>query len=531
MDSRTSGVRFFVYFCVMVASLGALNSGFNTSSLNIPGNSVRYCPGVPAGEVTYYATSSLPQCLPMGDWIWGVATGMFAVGGLVGALLANPMANHFGRRDAMIIINVAFFIGAVLLSTSTSSAQFAIGRIFVGIGSGFMTVVISMYIAECAPPSARGALGSFLQLFMTIGILIIECIGLGLTSAIGWRVVVVITVAPAIAQMVLLPFCARSPRWLITQNRIDEARAELLRLRNGDIEEEFADIMLGLSKGGGAEKKAAPTNAAGPTATDASSPHIEDDGFNHNGIDRDSAIDREAAGAAEPYESEVNLTFLQVMSIPVLAWLTFKMMIVHASSQLTGINAIMYYSTSIFEESFGDSARYVTIGVGALNMGMTFIALGLIDRLGRKMLLMISAAGMCIFAVLMTIGLRFDISPLQVVCIMLFVASFAVGLGMIPFVLTAEVYPTYAVGAASSSALVVNWLCNFIIGLIFPTLQKACGPYVFLIFAGLSFAAFFFIMFFILETKRKSIEEVGRHLGWYGISPEIIMKKAEKSII
>ncbi|OAD75838.1 hypothetical protein PHYBLDRAFT_123243 [Phycomyces blakesleeanus NRRL 1555(-)] len=500
MDSRTSGVRFFVYFCVMVASLGALNSGFNTSSLNIPGNSVRYCPGVPAGEVTYYATSSLPQCLPMGDWIWGVATGMFAVGGLVGALLANPMANHFGRRDAMIIINVAFFIGAVLLSTSTSSAQFAIGRIFVGIGSGFMTVVISMYIAECAPPSARGALGSFLQLFMTIGILIIECIGLGLTSAIGWRVVVVITVAPAIAQMVLLPFCARSPRWLITQNRIDEARAELLRLRNGDIEEEFADIMLGLSKGGGAEKKAAPTNAA-------------------------------AAGAAEPYESEVNLTFLQVMSIPVLAWLTFKMMIVHASSQLTGINAIMYYSTSIFEESFGDSARYVTIGVGALNMGMTFIALGLIDRLGRKMLLMISAAGMCIFAVLMTIGLRFDISPLQVVCIMLFVASFAVGLGMIPFVLTAEVYPTYAVGAASSSALVVNWLCNFIIGLIFPTLQKACGPYVFLIFAGLSFAAFFFIMFFILETKRKSIEEVGRHLGWYGISPEIIMKKAEKSII
>ncbi|KAI9023795.1 general substrate transporter [Phycomyces nitens] len=501
MDSRTSGVRFFVYFCVMVASLGALNSGFNTSSLNIPGNSVRYCPGVPVGEITYYATSSLPQCLPMGDWIWGVATGMFAVGGLVGALLANPMANHFGRRDAMIIINVSFFIGAVLLSTSTSSAQFAIGRIFVGIGSGFMTVVISMYIAECAPPAARGALGSFLQLFMTIGILIIECIGLGLSSAIGWRVVVVITVAPAIAQMVLLPFCARSPA----------ARAELLRLRNGDIEEEFADMMLGLSKGGGAEKKAVRDPAA---ATDS-----------------DSALDNEASGAAEPYESEVNLTFLQVMSIPVLAWLTFKMMLVHASSQLSGINAIMYYSTSIFEESFGDSARYVTIGVGALNMGMTFIALGLIDRLGRKMLLMISAAGMCIFSVLMTIGLRFDISPLQVVCIMLFVASFAVGLGMIPFVLTAEVYPTYAVGAASSSALVVNWLCNFIIGLIFPTLQKACGPYVFLIFAGVSFAAFLFIMFFILETKRKSIEEVGRHLGWYGISPETIMKKAEKSII
>ncbi|KAI7872604.1 general substrate transporter [Spinellus fusiger] len=502
MDSRTSGTRFFVVFCVMVASLGALNSGFNTSALNIPGNSVRYCPNVPVGQVTYYPSSSLPECIPMSDWIWGVATGMFAVGGLLGAILANPLADYFGRRDSMLVINVSFFIGAILLSTATSSAQFAIGRIFVGIGSGFMTVVISMYIAEIAPSNARGALGSFLQFFMTIGILLIQCIGLGLSSAIGWRVVVAITCVPAILQMVLLPFCARSPRWLITKNRIDDARSELLRLRNGDIEEEFADMILGLSKGGGCEKK--PVN------------------------DNDPALaDPEVKGIDKPFESEINLSFLQVMSIPVLAWLTLKMMVVHASSQLTGINAIMYYSTSIFETSFGNNARYVTIGVGALNMCMTFGALSLVDRLGRKMLLLISAAGMCIFSVLMTIALRYEISPLQVVCIMLFVSSFAVGLGMLPFVLTAEVYPTYAVGAASSSALVVNWLCNFIIGLIFPTLQKACGPFVFLIFAGLSFVAFVFILFFVLETKRKTIEEVGREIGWYGISLNTIIKKTD----
>ncbi|KAF7726432.1 Solute carrier 2, facilitated glucose transporter member 5 [Apophysomyces ossiformis] len=416
---------------------------------------------------------------------------MFAIGGLIGALAAGPMASKFGRRDAMIMLNISFFIGAVLLSTATTSAQFAIGRIFVGIGSGFMTVVISMYIAEISPPDYRGALGSFLQLFMTFGLLIIQAVGLGLSTPVGWRVVTVITCVPAIAQMIMLPFCPRSPRWLISENRVDEARLELLKLRNGDIEEEFADMILALTKGGNNDKKSVDNDSAACFENNAGS------GTN------------EAA-----FESEISLSFMQVMKIPVLAILTVKMMLIHAASQLTGINAIMYFSTSIFATSFGSDARYVTVGVAALNVCLTFLGLAVVDRLGRKTLLTISAAGMCLFGVLMCIALRFSISPLQVVCVMLFVSSFAVGLGMIPFVITAEVYPTYAVGAASSAALAINWLCNFIIGLIFPTLQNACGPFVFLIFAGISFAATIFIFLFVPETKLKSIEQVGREIGW-----------------
>ncbi|KAI9012052.1 general substrate transporter [Phycomyces nitens] len=514
MNSKDAKLRPFVIICVIIASLGALNNGFNTSALNIPGNSVKSCPGVDAGVITYYPNSSLPQCIPMGDWIWGVATGMFAVGGLVGAMISGPAAEKLGRRDSMLVLNISFFIGAVLLSTSTTSAQFAIGRIFVGIGSGFMTVVISMYIAEISPPAYRGALGSFLQLFMTIGILIIECIGIGLSSAIGWRVVTVITIVPAIVQMICLPFCPRSPRWLINQNRIDEARTQLLRLRNGDIEEEFADMILGLTKGGG--KKA-------PVDVDASA---------SNDVDKDSATsgfdNRRQEASNEPFEGEVSLTFLQVMSIPVLALLTMKMMVVHASSQISGINAVMYYSTTIFEVSFDDDAKYVTLGVSALNVCMTFVGLALVDRLGRKMLLLISAIGMCIFAVVMTISLIYTVSALQVVCIMMFVASYAVGLGMIPFIITAEVYPTYAVGAASSAALVINWLCNFIIGLVFPALQSACGSYVFLIFAGICFCIAIFIFFFVPETKRKSIEELGKELGWANLDLETLLAKKEK---
>jgi hypothetical protein len=137
---------------------------------------------------------------------------------------------------------------------------------------------------------------------------------------------------------------------------------------------------------------------------------------------------------------------------------------------------------------------------------------------------------MCLFGVLETIGLRFDIGALQVVCVLLFVASFAIGLGIIPFLYTAEVYPTYAVSGASSAALTVNWLCNFIIGLIFPTLQNACGPYVFLIFAGIALFTCIFLILFIPETKQKSIEDIGRQVGWYHVDPTKVVPSARPSM-
>ncbi|KAI9289495.1 general substrate transporter [Umbelopsis sp. AD052] len=510
MDSREAGVRPYVYFCVVIAALGAMNNGFNTSSLNIPGDSVRQCPGGP-GVIEYYPGSPLPMCIPMSDWIWGAVTGMFAIGGLIGALLADPMSSKWGRRDSMLMINTSFFIGAILLSTATSAGQFAVGRIFVGIGSGFMTVVISMYIAEISPPSHRGALGSFLQLFMTIGILIIEAIGLGLSSAIGWRVVVVFTVIPAIIQMVCLPFCTRSPRWLISQNRIEEARAALLRLRNGDIEEEFADMVASAKK----KKGTAIASDEKPIEGNDSAIVAHD----NNGVTSD------AEANAPAFESEVSLSFWDLMTIPVFLKLTICMVVVHAGSQLSGINAVMYYSTTIFQIAFGNQAPYVTVGVGALNVVLTVVSLLLIDRVGRKILLLVSEFGMCIFCVIMCVAVVVGIPALQVVCIMLFVCCYAVGLGVIPFILVAEVFPTYAVGAASSAALVANWFFNFVIGLIYPALQAAMGGYVFLIFAGIGLAHGIFTIFFIHETKGKSIETIGRELGWIDVNPADIQRK------
>jgi len=498
MDSRNASLKPFVIFCAVIASMGSLNYGINTSVLNIPGGNIRQCPNAEPNEITYYPNSPLPQCIPMSDWIWGVSTGMFAVGGLLGALVNGYLSNRFGRRDSMIMMNATFFIGAILLSLATTSAQFAIGRIFVGMGAGFMSCVIGIYIAEISPPKYRGALISVLQLFITIGILLIELITLGLNSAVGWRIACVITVVPAIVQMIVLPFCPRSPRWLISQNRIDEARSEFLRLRNGDIEAEFND-MLGNNKS---------SNNEGTLEKDTASAG-------------ETSFDKEI----DEIESEEQLNLLQMFKIPVLAGLAVKFFILHSLCQLTGINAIMYYSTSIFEFSFGDDAKYVTVGVAALNVAITVIGLGLVDRLGRKTLLLISTAGMCVFCVIMVIAMVYEIGALQVVCIMLYVSSFAVGYGMVPFVVTSECFPTYAVGAASSACLAFNWLCTFIIGLIFPTMLNAMHAYSFIIFAALSAVAFIFVLIFIPETKKKSIDEIGRQLGWYGLNVADFIRK------
>ena len=258
---------------------------------------------------------------------------------------------------------------------------------------------------------------AFLQLFTTIGIFLIEVIGLGLRSPVGWRVVTAITVVPAIIQATGLIFCSRSPRWLIGRNRIDEARAVMLRLRKGNIEEEFTEMINGVLNKNNNPLTSAPNNDN--TLVDE---------------DNDSGKVQKLSPETKKNDSTA-LTLFQVMRIRKLAILTVQQMILHAGTQLTGINAIMYYSTSIFETSFGDNAAYVTVGVAALNIFATIVGQSLIDRLGRKMLMLISSVSMCTFAALMVVGMTQDIPVLQVVCIMLFVASFGVGLGKFIFLI------------------------------------------------------------------------------------------------
>ncbi|KAI9262398.1 general substrate transporter [Phascolomyces articulosus] len=508
MDSREAGVCPFVLFCAIVASLGALNGGINMSALNIPEYFVRNCPDVASGIMTYFPGSTLPRCIPMDDLIWGIATGMFALGGIPGALIAGRLAESLGRRDAMLVTNITFLIGAVLISVSTTTAMFIIGRIFVGMGSGAMTVLVSMYTAEISPPKQRGVIVGLLQLFFQLGFVVIQLCGLGLQSSIGWRVISVITVAPALLQVILLPFCARSPRWLLNQNRNNEAHGALLKLRRGNIELEFNDMAHLFTT----DRQQQKTSSQSPIHNEKISTALTPSPSSQPEKEQDEEIE--------------SLSLLQILRIPILAIVTMKMMVIHAGFQLCGIAAIMYYSTSLFQAAFdGSKAAYVTVGASGVFFVFTIIGLTMVDRLGRKVLIFISAIGMSISSIIMTVALVLEIPILQVIAILLFVSAFAVGLGICAFLLSSESFPTYAVSAGCSIALMTNWFFNFVVGLLFPTLLRVLDNYVFVPFAIITFLLALFTWFFIVETAGKSIDDIGRESGWYDLDPKEFLKK------
>ncbi|KAJ1970181.1 Bifunctional purine biosynthesis protein PurH [Dimargaris xerosporica] len=472
-DSRQASVTGFILFSTVVASLASLNIGWNTGVTNIPEQAIRQCPE--ADE------DGLPSSLCVeNNLTWGLAVGLFAIGGLFGGLTAGLAANRFGRRPVLLVNNLFYILGGIVLAVSPNVALLAFGRVLTGIGCGVSSVVVSTFIGEVASNHNRGALGSVLQLTLNIGILITQTVGLGFDYAPGWRVLLAMTSIPAIVQILLLFGCVESPRWLASKGRFDEAHQALQRLRMGyDIEEEFKEMTR--------THRAIETPDEKAKLEDLEQPH-------------------HSFGATSTYSV---LDLVRGRAGPILRRHLFISIFLHMSQQLTGINGVIFYSTATFTSSFGDSAKYVTIGaVGGLGVLVTAISLMLVDRLGRKKLLFTSALGMALSSTLLVVGSTTKTDPLVLVAVMLFVTFFGVGLGPIPFLIVSELFPTSAVGAASSVAIGINYLCNFTVGFVFPFVVSALGQFAFVPYAIIGFIAAALILMFVPETKGKSLEEI-----------------------
>ncbi|KAJ1929496.1 Bifunctional purine biosynthesis protein PurH [Tieghemiomyces parasiticus] len=482
-DSRESSVTSFILFSTLAASLASFNVGWNTGVTNIPERVIRECP--PQGG------EGLPNGLCVTDDLtWGVAVALFAIGGLVGGLTAGMAANRFGRRLVLIFNNVFFTLGGLVLSVSPNVALFGLGRILTGIGCGVSSVVVSTFMGEIASNRNRGALGSMLQLTLNIGILVTQCLGLGLDFAPGWRILLALTALPALVQIGLLWGCVETPRWLASKGRYEEARRSLAKLRAGyDIEAEYDEIVR-------AQRPASAVSDE-PTGKQAEA---------EGGVT--TSFETAAAGANVTY-SVADL--FSGRAGPVLRRHLYISIFLHMAQQLTGINGVIFYSTSTFTSSFGDAAKYVTIGaVGGLGVFVTTASLLLVDRLGRKKLLFTSAAGMALSSTLLVIGTATKAGPLVLTAVMLFITFFGIGLGPIPWLIVSELFPTNAVGAASSVAIGANYLCNFIIAMVFPKVAEALGNYGFVPYAIIGLVCAVIIFMFVPETKGKSLEEITR---------------------
>ncbi|XP_041038360.1 solute carrier family 2, facilitated glucose transporter member 1-like [Carcharodon carcharias] len=418
-------------------------------------------------ESYYSRTGSLLSDSVM-TTLWSVSVSIFSVGGMVGSFSVGVFVNRFGRRNSMLMVNVLAFIGGAMMGFSKLLRSFEmiiLGRLIIGLYCGLATGFVPMYVGEISPTKLRGAFGTMHQLGVVIGILIAQIFGLPslLGTAELWPLLLGFTALPSLIQCGLLLCCPKSPRFLlINRNEEDEARAVLQKLWG--ITDVDADI-------------------------------------------------QEMKEESRKMSLEKRVTIGELFRSPIYRQPLIISVVIHLSQQLSGINAVFYYSTNIFTKAGVSQPIYATIGAGIVNTAFTVVSLFLVERVGRRTLHLVGLAGMALCALLMTITLKLldtvpSLSYLSIVAIFGFVAFFEVGPGPIPWFIVAELFSQGPRPAAVAVAGCSNWTSNFLVGMFFPMVEDACGPYVFIIFMTLLIVFLIFTYFKVPETKGRTFDEI-----------------------
>ncbi|XP_034466998.1 solute carrier family 2, facilitated glucose transporter member 1 [Hippoglossus hippoglossus] len=453
----------YLLYCVATAVIGSLQFGYNTGVINAPEKKLR----------RFFLNVSMerygePFSEGANTMVWSFSVAIFSVGGMIGSFSVGAIVNKFGRRKSMLLSNVLAVLGGGLMGLSALSRSFEmviVGRFIIGVFCGLCTGLTPMYVGEISPTAVRGAFGTLHQLGVVIGILVAQIFGLDslLGSDYLWPLLLALTILPAILQTIMLPFCPESPRYLlISLNQEEEARKALVRLRG--TEDVSDDIQ-----------------------------EMKEEGMK--------------------MAMEKKVTIPELFRSPKYRQPIVIAIVLQLSQQLSGINAVFYYSTGIFETAGVTQPIYATIGAGVVNTVFTVVSLFLVERAGRRTLHLIGLAGMAISALLMTISLSLgrnnpSLSYMAIVAVFGFVASFEMGPGPIPWFIVAELFSQGPRPAAMAISGFSNWTANFLVGLSFPKLEELCGPYVFIIFTVLLIGFFIFTYLRVPETKGRTFDDI-----------------------
>jgi len=455
--ARMGQRRLNVGFVALTAAIGGLLLGFDATVIS----------GVVPFIREYFHLSGAGGDLRLG---WAVSS--LGWGALAGNALAGVLSDRLGRRKILLCAAVLFVLSASLASLATTLTAFVAARIVGGLAVGAAILIAPVYIAEIAPAQRRGGLVSLNQLMIVIGISASFFSNYFLLDVgeHNWRWMLGVQVFPALLYLLLLTRIPESPRWLVIKGRDEQALEVLQRVAGAEQAQE-----------------------------------------NLQQIRQSLAAKSAAHGWRALFDRRIRLVMLIALGLAFF-------------QQITGINAIFYYLPTIFAQAGGgvsDAFRQAVI-VGLVNLGMTVVAIRLIARLGRKPLLVIGIAGMA--ASLLTIAWAFSVVPhdqalagvapavnarLVLIAIIGFVASFAISLGPVMWVLLAEIFPNEYRGVAISVAGFWNALVSASVTFVFPWELSTFGPAgTFLGYGLFASAALLFVLVFVRETKGRTLEEL-----------------------
>src|SRR5919206_804442 len=436
------GTKKLVYF---FGALGGLLFGYDT--------------GVISGAILF-----ISKDLNTTPFLEGLIVASLLLGAAVGAGSAGPLSDRLGRRNLILIAAVTFAIGAIGAALSPSVAVLILFRIVLGLAVGAAALTVPLYLSEIAPTEIRGAISSLNQLMIVTGILAAFIVNALLASSGAWRWMLGLAVIPSLILLIGMYFMPETPRWLVSQDRDDEAREVLRRDRSEEaVEKEILDI---------------------------------------------KEVERQEEGGLR----ELTAAWVRPALVVAIGLAIFQ--------QIIGINTIIYYApTTLTRVGYSDQAAiYANLIIGIVNVIMTLVAIRLIDRVGRKPLLLTGLVGMVLS--LTILGLSSLLLPqpsnptdpaaiVTLVCLAGFIISFAATWGPTVWVMLPEVLPLRIRGTAMGVAIFLHWLANFAVSQTFPIFLAAIGAGItFLGYAVIGVIAFIFVSTLVTETKGRSLEEI-----------------------
>ncbi len=388
------------------------------------------------------------------------AVGIALAGALVGSAAAGYCTDRWGRRWMLLVTAVGFGLFSVLSGLAVGLVSFSIARLFVGACIGIASLTVPLYIAEMAPARIRGALVSLNQLAITVGIGVAYFVDYALASSESWRWMFVSALLPATVLLVGMLFLPESPRWLARKGFRDQALENFRRLGRGDeAEAELAEV--------------------------------------------ENVLQEEQEGFGILLQPGFRVAVLVGIGLAIF-------------QQITGINTIIYYVPTILRMSGYPSAKTAILGaaiVGVANVLITLVSMALVDRLGRRFLLLLSTAGMGLSLTLIGAAFHYKATGNVVFYEVIgYIISFGIGLGPVMWLLISEIYPTKIRGKAMSIATLSVWGANWLVAGTFLSLLDHAGPAkTFWLYACLCVAAFVFCYAFVPETKGRSLEQIEEH--------------------